>query len=176
VSVAEDRPPVERVRPPSALIRFGNPVMRRLLGSRFHGAVSRALLLLHYTGRMSGRRYDVPVGYHDIGGTTCLLTNSGWRVNFRGGRDAEVTLRGRRRPVHATLVEDPETVARVYRDLIAELGPQAAQRRLGLRINVDRVPTEEELAEAVRHSGLSIVELHFRDHAGAPSGRPAPPR
>jgi alpha-D-ribose 1-methylphosphonate 5-triphosphate diphosphatase PhnM len=35
-----------------------------------------------------------------------------------------------------------------------------ARHRLGLRFNVDRVPTRSELQEAIQRSGLSIVRIH----------------
>jgi hypothetical protein len=47
----------------------------------------------------------------------------------------------------------------VYERLFQALGWRAAQRRLGLRVNVDRAPTRSELAEAVQASGLSLVRL-----------------
>lgn len=152
-------PAVERVHPPDAVIRRVNPVARWLLRSRFHGPVSKQLLVLRYRGRRSGRTYELPVGYHDIDGDCCLLTNSGWRVNFRGGAPVELVLRGEHRRAHATLVEDPDTVAAVYQDMIAALGVKQAQRRLGIRVNVDRAPTREELVDAIQRSGLSIVRL-----------------
>jgi F420H(2)-dependent quinone reductase len=159
---AGTRPAVERVTPPLLMVRMVNPVLCRLLASPLHGLASRQLLLLHFSGRRTGRRYTVPVGYHDLDGVPSVLTNSGWRVNFRGGADIEVTLRGRRRPARATLVEDPETVATAYQGVIDGLGWQAAQRRLGIRVNVGRAPTRAELTEAVRTSGLSIVRLDLR--------------
>ena len=153
------RPAVERVTPPLLLVRLANPVMRRLLASPLHALASSQLLLLHFIGRRTGRRYTVPTGYHDLDGVLSVLTNSGWRVNFRGGADIQVTLQGRRRPARATLVEDPDTVAAAYQGVIDRLGWQAAQRRLGIRINVGRPPTRDELVEAVGESGLSIVRL-----------------
>ena len=158
-------PAVERAKPPEAIVRFANPVMRRLLRSPLHGPVSRALCLLHFRGRRTGRAYTVPVGHHLIDGQLCVLTNSGWRVNFRGGADIEVTHRGRRHRARAELVEDPDVVAGVYEQLIRTLGVEQAQRRLGIKINVDRVPTREELADAVASSGLSIVRLHLPEGA-----------
>jgi hypothetical protein len=152
-------PAVERSHPPTKVIRAVNPVLRAVLSSRLHAPISGQLLVLHFTGRRTGRRYSLPVGYRDVSGRMAVLTNSGWRVNFRGGADVQLTLRGRRRPARATLVEDPGEVARVYRDLIEEAGVARAQRRLGIRINVDRVPTQEELEEAAGRHGLSIVYL-----------------
>lgn len=150
---------VTRTTPPLFLIKILNPVMRWLLRSSLHGAASKQLLLLHLTGRKTGRRYDVPVGYHHIGGQLSVLTNSPWRVNLRGGADIEVTFRGRNQPMHADLDEDPGRVASVYQQMIESLGWQAAQRRLGIKIWVRRTPTKQELEAAVRESGLSILTL-----------------
>jgi hypothetical protein len=40
-----------------------NPLARRLLRSPLHGLASGRLALITYTGRHSGRRYTIPVGY-----------------------------------------------------------------------------------------------------------------
>lgn len=167
--MATDRPAVERRHPPNALMRVVNPITRRLVR---RGRAADQLLVLHYTGRRTGRRFDVPAGYHLIDGTPAVLTNSGWRHNFAGGADIEVTIRGRRRPAHAMLIDDPERVAAFYHRAIDELGIPAAQRRLGVRINVDRPPTRAELLDAVRRSGLSIIELVMdRDEPESPLAR-----
>ena len=116
--------------------------------------------MLHYVGRRSGRRFDVPAGYHIIDGVVSVLTNSRWRHNFAGGREIDVTLHGRRRPAHAVLIDDPQIVGAVYERLIREFGMKQATRRLGLRFNIDRLPTRSELEEAIQRSGMSIVRIH----------------
>jgi hypothetical protein len=136
-----------------------NPITRLLI--RRGGGIGDTVLVLHYEGRKSGTSYDVPCGYHWIEGELCLLTNSRWRHNFRNRHPCEVTLNGSRRSASGILIDDPDEVARTYHDKIDELGPQQAQRRLGIRINVDRVPTHEELASAIRRSGLSIVQIEL---------------
>jgi len=155
----DQRPAVERVRPPKAMIKIANPIMRRILGSPLHGLVDEHLLLLHYRGRRTGRAYTVVAGQRVIGGQLGVLTNSGWRLNFRGGAPVGVTLKGELRRGRADLVENPEGVARIYANLIEEYGYEQAGRRLGIRINVDRPPTHEELLELVRRSGLSLVAI-----------------
>jgi hypothetical protein len=155
--MATPRPPVERRHPPDALIRAVNPVVRFLVD---RGRLGNQLLVLHYTGRRTGRRFNVPAGYHVIDGVVSVLTNSGWRYNFTGGKDIDVTLRGQRQGARAVLIDDPDAVADVYERLIGELGPSRAERRLGLRINLDRAPTFAELRDAVQQSGLSIVQIH----------------
>lgn len=156
------RPAVERTTPPLLLVKIANPVLRRLLASPLHGLLDRHLALLHLTGRRTGRRFDIPIGYHDIDGVTTVFTNSTWRCNLRGGADVELTFRGRRRPAYATLVEDPDTVAGVYGGIIERLGWQSAQRRLGITIHVRRTPTIDELRDAIRVAGLSLVHITWR--------------
>ena len=159
------RPAVERIRPPKAPYLLINRVMRALLSSpRRSARVGRHLLLLHLVGRRSGRSLEFPVAYRGLDdGRLLVLTNSPWRVNLRDRREAEVTLLGRRRRVHSDLVEDPDLVAEVYRGLIEQVGHERAGRRMGIRINVDRVPTREELVEAARRDRLSLVYLTLAD-------------
>lgn len=138
-------------------MRVVNPIMRRLVA---RGVARDQLMVLHYTGRRSGNRYDTPAGYQLIDDTPTVFTNSGWRHNFAGGRAIEVTYRGRRQPARAVLVDDPDEVAAVFLRRIQELGLPAARRRLGIRINVGRLPTAQEVREVMETSGLSMIRLN----------------
>lgn len=155
-------PPVERTIPPALVTRLGNPVLTWLLSTpRSAAKVGRSLALLHVTGRRTGRVYSTPVACHrQADGSFLVLTSSGWRVNLRGGpTPVEVTLLGRRMPATAVLEEDPVEVARVYERLIEQYGLAKAGQRLGIRVNVDRVPTQDELVDAVRREHLGVVHL-----------------
>ena len=153
-----DRPAVQRVQPPKAPYDVVNRVMRWVLSSpRRARGMGESLLLLHLTGRKTGRGFDIPVTYALVGQRLTVLTTSGWRVNLRGRPDVEVTLRGRRLGARAELVEDPDAVAQVYGARIADLGYAKAGRRMGIRINVDRMPTHDELVEAARRERLSVI-------------------
>ncbi|MGZ4620155.1 MAG: hypothetical protein ACXV3F_15960, partial [Frankiaceae bacterium] len=116
-------------------------------------------MLLHLTGRKTGRHYNIVVGRHEIDGVLCVLTSSPWRVNARGGADAQITDKGVTRPARAVLVEEPDHVAAAYGAEIERLGWKGAQRRLGVKLTVHRTPTHEELADAVRRDRLSVVRL-----------------
>ena len=161
--------PVERAVPPAAMIRVGNRLLSSLLSSpRTAARVGQALLLLHVTGRRTGRVYSTPVSYHrEADGRLLVVTSSRWRVNLRGGpTPVEVTLLGSRMPAVATLEEDPEVVAGFYERVIGKLGHEKAARRLGIRITVPRAPTHEELVEAAQREHLSL--LHLDVGAGRP--------
>ena len=155
----ERRPAVERVKPPEAIIKVGNPIFGWLLRSRLHGLVDEHLMLMRFQGRKTGLSYELPVGRRTIDGRLGVLTNSPWRLNLRGGAPVEVILEGELRLGRADLVENPDEVARIYANLIEEYGHERAGRRLGIRINVDRMPTHEELVDAIERSGLSFVAI-----------------
>jgi hypothetical protein len=86
---------VEPAHPPAAITPVSNPVMRGLLRSPVGGGpLRRQFMVLHIFGRKTGRRYDVPVVAHRLGGGLYALTDAPWRNNFRDGADGEVTLDG----------------------------------------------------------------------------------
>lgn len=105
-------------------------------------------MLLHVTGRKSGRVYVVPVGRHELHGQLVVSAGGTWRSNFVGGADLELTLDGRRRRAHGELIDDPQEVAETFSDLLAQIGLRGATM-LGLKLNVKRPPTTDELRTAL---------------------------
>ena len=149
-------PAVEDHPPPAAVISILNPIVRTVLRSPAHRAFSKDLMLLHVRGRRTGREYVVPVGRHEHHGELVASAAGGWKRNLKNGADCDVTLDGRRRHAHGVLVDDPHEVAVIFSDLLAAMGRDHANR-LGLKLNVDRLPTLEELSAAL--VGRNIVQL-----------------
>ncbi len=91
------------------------PVYRATKG-RLMGAVSRApVLLLTTTGRRSGESRTAPVVYMQDGERMIVIaSNAGndrapaWSLNLIANPDAEVQVRGERRPVRARVAQEPE--------------------------------------------------------------------
>ena len=154
------KPAVEARVPPTLMVKIINPVFRLLLGSPLHGLMSKSLMVLHVTGRKSGRVYDVPVGRHEIDGQLLTYAGGQWRTNLRGGADVRLTIDGRERAAHAVLEEDPDRVAEVFWKMVESLGYKGAQRA-ALKVNVDRQPTLDEVREATL--GRSLVLLTLKD-------------
>ena len=118
-------------------------------------------MVLAFRGRKSGKVYEVVVGRHEVDGALLVPTGTTgrqWRVNFCGGTSAEVTLGGSRRRGRGELIEDPDEVARIHRLLLGRIGLKNA-RRLGLRVNVGREPTAEELKVPLAGRGVVRIEL-----------------
>jgi hypothetical protein len=151
-------PPVEDHRPPPAVLRVVNPVMRALLRSPLHRAFSKNLMVLSVQGRKTKRTVSVVVGRHQVDRTLLVSASGNWRYNLRGGAPVRVTLDGVEHAAHAELEEDADEVARVYRQLLESLGLDRASV-IGLRVNVARLPTVEEIKPAVARRGIARVRL-----------------
>ena len=152
-------PDLTRHLPPQRIIDLANPAVRALAQSPLHGAVDKALIVLHIVGRKTGRGYDIPVGYVDLDGHFIVVTQHRWRANTRGGADVDVTFRGRRRRMHCVLDEDPRSVVRTIQQVADRLGPKAMQRLTGLKTPDGTEPSFDQLEEAVRAFDLATLTL-----------------
>jgi hypothetical protein len=157
----DGRPAVEGTEPPEALAKVVNPLMKVLLRSPLHRPFSKHLMLLAFRGRKSGNTYEVVVGRHEVDGALIVPTGTTgrrWRLNFRGGTAVEATLGGSRRRGRGELIEDLDEVVHIHRLLLGRMGLKNA-RRLGLRVCVDREPTDEELKVPLAGRGVVRIEL-----------------
>jgi hypothetical protein len=154
---------VQRAVPDEDEREQSNKEMRALLERPDPGPIAERLVLLHFHGRRSGREFTVPAGVHEVDGQFVIATGSAWRFNFAGGVDGEITWRGRRQGARFTLVEAEDSVVRGYSDLVSRYGREVAERRLGLVINVDRTPTDDELRAAVQRGELALVTVGLKE-------------
>jgi deazaflavin-dependent oxidoreductase (nitroreductase family) len=76
-----------------------NPLFSWLLRSPLHWLVSPGVTLLTVTGRKSGRRYTIPVGYQRDGDRIVIMVSNApakqWWRNYRQPGPVELLLRGR---------------------------------------------------------------------------------
>jgi deazaflavin-dependent oxidoreductase (nitroreductase family) len=85
-----------------------NPLISGILRSPLHWLLSPGLLLITVTGRRTGRRYTIPVGYQRDGETLAVMVSEAgrksWWRNYREPGPVEVRLRGRSHSGRAELV------------------------------------------------------------------------
>jgi hypothetical protein len=78
-----------------------NPWVSAVLRSPFHWLLSPGLMLITVTGRRTGRRYTIPVGYHEMPDALVILVGDApakqWWRNYREPGGIEVWLRNRSR-------------------------------------------------------------------------------
>ena len=149
--------PVRKPPAPAGLFRLLNPVMKLLLNSPMHRLISSNLMLLTFTGRKSGRRYSTPVGYLRRGNLVYVMTQSPWWVNLRGGAAVTVRLQGISYQGMARVVDDPETIKTMVRELMAVRG-EAMARRLGYWTEDVNAPAQK-VAQDVQGTIFIQVEL-----------------
>jgi hypothetical protein len=132
----------EAVKPPPLwLFRTLNPLMRALLRSPLHGMLSGMLMLLSYSGRKSGKRYTIPIGYF-VWDTDELMafTTARWWTNLRDGRPVMLLVKGQRLQAVPTAIHEREAVSAALEEFIKRLG-LATARKLPLGLPADREPT-----------------------------------
>ena len=100
-----------------------NPVVAAILRSPFHWFVSFGLMLITVTGRRTGRRYTIPVGYQRDANLLTILVSEApkkqWWRNFHDPAPVEVRVKGKRLSGTAQLVDpgSPEFNARAEETL-----------------------------------------------------------
>jgi hypothetical protein len=97
--------------------------------------MSDRVLLLRITGRRTGRRYAIGVGYAENGDRTLDVlvsdaSNRTWWRNFIGGGPLDVVLRGCERSAYARAHRAPSPEFKIIADrsMTAIVGPGGAQR------------------------------------------------
>jgi hypothetical protein len=147
---------LEDDRPPDAVLRLVNPVLRTLVPSPVGRVLPGSVGVLRFTGRRSGRTLRIVAGIHDVDGSLVVFTSRPWRLNFRGRRAVEVARSGRWRRGTADLVEDAEQVAAALGQVLAA-GTSA--RMLGLRVE----PGHVVAARDIRATGRALLRLDLVD-------------
>ena len=144
-----------------AIVSRLNPLFAALLRSPLHFLLSPGLALLTITGRNTGRRYSIPVGYQQDGDDLVVMVSEArkkqWWRNYYEPRPIEVRLRGHDRAGRAELVAPGSdrfreladqtlrrvpTMRRVFH--VADYDPRAGLRpdqldRLGEEIAIVRI-------------------------------------
>ncbi len=138
-----------------------------ILASPFHWILSPGLMLLTITGRKTGNRYTIPVGYHELGDVIVVMVsdaaNRSWWRNFWRSGPVEIRLRGKLVPARAQVVRSDDGEFRnraeqVFRRarFIARIFGIRFDPDLGLR--PDQVKALAEYAAIVRITPSSTPE------------------
>ena len=139
-----------------------NPVVAAVLRSRAHWLLSRGLTLITVTGRRSGRRYTIPVGYLEISDAIIVLVNDApsktWWRNYLDGGPIEVLMRGVwRHGEGRTLAPDSSEFRRC-----ADEGFRRSRlipRLFGIAFDPQHGLTVEQLAHLTRRAAIVRITL-----------------
>jgi hypothetical protein len=158
VSQSEQSSPPTRRRPPRLLFKLLNPLFTLILRSPLHPILSRRLVLLTFTGRRSGKRYTLPIGYARVDDILLSGTEGRWKANLRGSVPVRVLLRGEDVGGVAEIIDDAAAMVEAYRDILA--AAPGYGRALAVRVGADGQPLREDVARA-RAEGHVVVRIHL---------------
>ncbi len=137
-----------------------NPLIGWILRSPVHWLLSPGLMLLNVTGRKSGRRYAIPVGYQRLGDTVTVMVSEArtkqWFRNYLEPARLEVHLRGRLLAATAEVVKPESGEFRACAEATLQRMP-----RLGRVFHVDfdkRVGLTDEQTATLRQE-IAIVRV-----------------
>ncbi len=135
-----------------------NVVMRRLLASPLHRLMSGKILVLAVTGRRSGKTYEIPVGYVQVG--EAVLVGAGqrgtWLRNLRDGDVLPVLVRGRWRDYRVEVARDEPRSTDLYRQVLAVTDVNATFNHI--EVAPDGGPDPESFRRALAN-GFAVLRL-----------------
>jgi deazaflavin-dependent oxidoreductase (nitroreductase family) len=147
----------EKARRQQRIFRVVNVPMRGLLSLPFATPISRRLMLVHYTGRKSGKAYRHPVSYVEDGDTLLTPGGGNWKLNLSEDRPVRIHLKGREVEARPELVRDPHEVEELLTKMMAANPRMASFIPF---IGSDKQIDQEKLKAAVEH-GFCIVRWHL---------------
>jgi deazaflavin-dependent oxidoreductase (nitroreductase family) len=148
----------EKARRQQRIFRVVNVPMRGLLSLPFATPISRRLMLVHYTGRKSGKAYRQPVSYVEDGDTLLTPGGGNWKLNLSEDRPVRIRLKGREVEARPELVQDPEEVGQLLKKMMVANPRMASFIPF---IGRDKQIDHEKLKVAVEH-GFCIVRWHLQ--------------
>ncbi len=150
--------PANETKPPKAVMKGMNVVMKGLLRSPLHGRISNMLMLLTFTGSKSGKQFTTPVGYQREGDTITIITDSPWWKNLEGGAPVKMLVRGEELRGSARPITDKDNVLQATREFLQKNGVQNA-RQIGLNLDKSRMPTDDELRVILRDRVIVKIDV-----------------
>jgi len=147
---------VERANHNPRVMRVVNPLMKFLV-VRGWGSMADQVMVLHWTGKKTGKTYSTPVSRFDLNDQLFTQTKAGYKSNFVGGGPAELVFGGRRSAYVGTVIDDTQVVGERMRSVLDALGIKNGSRALGLKIEGE--PTTAELAEFASEDGAVVIDF-----------------
>lgn len=157
--MTDQLPAISLSHPPAALMRVANPLLALLLRAPVAGPMLGQMMVVHVTGRKTGRRYTIPLSAHQIDDALYAITTAAWKNNFRGGATAEVLHNGKTTAMRGELITDPAVVADLSSRCARSYGVKRAQTMMGLKFRDKRIPSLEEFTEAAKREHLVAIRL-----------------
>ena len=139
-----------------------NRVVDLVLRSRLHWLLSRGLTLITVTGRRTGRRYTIPVGYLETADAVVVLVGDApsktWWRNYMHPGPIEVRLRGVPRVGRAVVIPpDSEQFRRTAEESFRR--SRIIPRLFGIAFDPSRGLTVEDAERLAQRAAMVRITL-----------------
>jgi hypothetical protein len=139
------------------IMRAVNVPMRAVLSLPFRTPLGGRLMLIHYTGRKSGKRYRQPVSFVTDGDVLLTPGGGNWTLSLADGKPVTSRMAGKDVTLRPELVADPDE-ANLLLQRMAELNP-AIVKFVPLPREDGGQFEPEPLSAAIDH-GFRVVRWH----------------
>ncbi len=137
---------------------FVNKAMKFVLRSPLHALVSKSVLLISFTGRVSGKTFTTPVSYSQSGDRVTVFTHAAWWKNLRGDTPITLRIRGQELVGFAEPVAgDKPAIAEALAGHLREVPSDA--RYYGVTFDPAGNPRTEEVEKAVQTVVMIPIRL-----------------
>jgi len=138
---------------------IGNPLIKLLLRSPWHGVASNEVMLITVTGRKTGKKYTTPVNYVRDGDVLSVLSHAHrtWWRNLRGSAPVQVRLRGKTIETIGTAYEKPEDVVDLFLQHLQAAPKYAAI--FGIEVDSEGQPIRAAAEAAAAGKVMIEIEL-----------------
>ncbi|AMW21681.1 MULTISPECIES: hypothetical protein [Mycobacteroides] len=133
-----------------------NKMVRGLLRSPLHPVLSGNIALFTFTGRKSGKEYNVAATYIRDGDVLTVFTDRAWAKNLRDGRPVTALVRGKRLDGTAELSTGPQ-IAGPLADLLHRVPRDAKYHNV--RRNADGSLNQSDIDRAAATESMVTVRL-----------------
>lgn len=135
-----------------------NPVVKTLLRSPLHRAMSHNTVLLEFTGHKSGRSLSTPVSYVISGDELQCFTSHPWWKNLRQSKEITLVLQGKRRKgIPRVTINEPETIAAALAPFLVLVPRDAPHAEVALDANGQ--PDSADIERAAQRLVLVTIKL-----------------
>lgn len=142
----------------SLLFKLLNPMMKAILKSPFHSLISSRIMIITFTGTLSGKEYSTPVSYYQEGRYVICFTHGKWWRNIGAGSTVKIRIRGQ--DVQGQGIAIPDDVNKKTTSLFKLLKAVPSDAGFyGVRLNEDKEPIMDDIEKAVMDAVMIQIEI-----------------
>ena len=140
------------------MFRILNPIMKSILKSPFHKAVSGQIMIITFQGAKSGKQYSTPISYSRENNTVYAFTHAKWWKNFAQEAEVKLRIQGQDCKGRAEAIPDnqEQIAAGLHQHLLAV--PNDA-RYYGVTFDVSGQPNTDQVKRAATEAVMIRITL-----------------